>query len=161
MYPSITKNSDPFAVAGRNYNFGAAAQEGPLKILGDMVIKQPILNKNLFAGIDFEDAVCEHPSPLGFGSISPLFARFVHLSNNPVTFFSFENDRLDCKVTFLGADPLTIRVNEPVSNIILKELEGGDVSLTESKIHITKSTPFALETGQSVDCKTERSFGPL
>ncbi|MGL5719445.1 MAG: hypothetical protein ACRCYP_01430 [Alphaproteobacteria bacterium] len=78
-----------------------------------------------------------------------------------ITFFSFAHDHLDCKVSFLDVKPLTIDVKEPVSNIILKELEGGDVSLTESKIQVTKNTPFSLEAGQTLDCTTERSFGPL
>ncbi|MGL4372080.1 MAG: hypothetical protein ACRCTK_05480 [Alphaproteobacteria bacterium] len=77
--------------------------------------------------------------------------------------------------SFLGTDSLTIHVNEPASNIILKELEWGDVSLPNtqvpsnkaprypeiSKIHVTKNNPFSLETGQTLDCTTERSFGPL
>ncbi|MGL5784472.1 MAG: hypothetical protein ACRCYZ_03260 [Alphaproteobacteria bacterium] len=78
-----------------------------------------------------------------------------------LTFISYSNDELDHRGSFLEASPLKISLNESVSNLLLKELKGGNVSLTANEIHVTKSTPFMLETEEILDCKTERFFGQL
>lgn len=161
VFNSITKNSDPFAVAGKEYIFSLINEQNAQEIWRIISIHKPIINKNPLAGINFEDAVYKQPSSLTSGVVSPFFSRFVQVSNNQATFFSFYEDRLDCKIDFSMTMPLTIDVSKPVSNIILNELRGGNLSLGEDKLHIEKNSSLVLETGDTIEHTAKHAYGPL
>lgn len=143
VFNSITGDSDPFAVAGKSYS--------------NMAINRPIINKTPLAGINVKN----------FDTVSP---RFVQISNNPVTFFSSRHDQLVHGINFLDIKPLEIDVVEPVSNIVLDELKGGDFSITRDelregprisykyKFHVEKNNPIVLETGAMFERETKHSF---